>query len=114
MTYWLSSQFYGGVNEIGGTRILVEDGDTRIFLDFGMSFSKYAQYFEEYLKPRYSCTGLKDLLALKLIHYIEGIYRPDLLELIGKPPHSEPSITGVLLSHIHQDHADSNLLFCHK
>ena len=31
--------FYGGVNEIGGNKILVKDGDTRIFFDFGMSFS---------------------------------------------------------------------------
>ncbi len=24
--------FYGGVNEIGGNKILLEDGDTRVFL----------------------------------------------------------------------------------
>jgi len=29
-------KFYGGVDEVGGNRILVEDGDTRIFLDFGL------------------------------------------------------------------------------
>ncbi|MGA3191794.1 MAG: hypothetical protein ABSD73_04670 [Candidatus Bathyarchaeia archaeon] len=28
--------FYGGVNEIGGNKILIKDGDTRIFFDFGM------------------------------------------------------------------------------
>lgn len=100
-----SLKFYGGVNEIGGTRILVEDKDTKIFLDFGMSFSKCAKYFEEYMKPRYSCTGMKDLLSLKLLHYMPGVYRKDLLRLIGKEPHSEPSIDEVLLSHIHQDHS---------
>jgi hypothetical protein len=31
--------FYGGVNEIGGNKILLKDGDTKIFFDFGMSFS---------------------------------------------------------------------------
>jgi mRNA degradation ribonuclease J1/J2 len=31
--------FYGGINEIGGNKVLVKDGDTRIFFDFGMSFS---------------------------------------------------------------------------
>jgi len=98
-------RFYGGVDEIGGNRILVEDGDTRIFLDFGMSFSKCAQFFEEYLKPRYSCTGLRDLLTLRLLHYIDGIYRPDLLRLIGMTPHAEPSVNGVVMSHIHQDHS---------
>ena len=30
-----SVSFYGGVNEIGGNKILLEDNDTRIFLDFG-------------------------------------------------------------------------------
>ncbi|GAF95596.1 unnamed protein product, partial [marine sediment metagenome] len=30
-----SLTFYGGVDEIGGNKILLEDQDTRIFLDFG-------------------------------------------------------------------------------
>ncbi len=100
-----SIKFYGGVNEIGGNRILVEDRDTRIFLDFGMSFSKHAMFFEEYLKPRYSSTGIKDLLKLKMLHYVDGIYRKDLLCLIGKEPHTEHCVDEVLLSHIHQDHS---------
>ena len=40
-----SITFYGGVNEIGGNKILVEDGDTKLFLDFGMSFSSRKQYY---------------------------------------------------------------------
>jgi len=32
--------FHGGVNEIGGNKILLEDGGTRILFDFGMSFSQ--------------------------------------------------------------------------
>jgi len=100
-----SMKFYGGVDEIGGNRILVEDKDVRIFLDFGMSFSKCGLFFEEYLKPRYSCAGMKDLLELKLLHYLDGVYRPDLLCLIDKEPHGEPCIDEVLLSHIHQDHS---------
>jgi len=31
-----SLTFYGGVNEIGGNKILLEDKDTKIFLGFGM------------------------------------------------------------------------------
>ena len=41
--------FLGGVNEIGGNKILLNDLDTQIFLDFGMSFNKRGQFFEEYL-----------------------------------------------------------------
>ena len=37
---------YGGINEIGGSKILVEDGDVRVFLDFGKSFGRYSDYFD--------------------------------------------------------------------
>jgi mRNA degradation ribonuclease J1/J2 len=33
-----SITLYGGVNEIGGNRLLLKDKDIRIFFDFGMSF----------------------------------------------------------------------------
>jgi len=101
----MNIKFYGGVEEIGGNRILVEDGSSRVFLDYGMSFSRNQKFFEEYLKPRYASAGLKDLLRLQLIHYIPGIYRSDLLTLMGKEPHGEPVLNAVLLSHIHLDHS---------
>ena len=28
---------YGGVDEIGGNKVLLEDGDVRVFFDFGQS-----------------------------------------------------------------------------
>ena len=43
--------FYGGVNEIGGNKILLEDGKTRVFFDFGKSFSFGADYFTGWLAP---------------------------------------------------------------
>src|SRR5208337_1042128 len=101
----MNIKFYGGVEEIGGNRILVEDGSSRVFLDYGMSFSRNQKFFEEYLKPRYASAGLKDLLRLNLVHYLPGIYRSDLLRLMGKEPHSEPSFNAVILSHIHLDHS---------
>jgi len=36
----VSLTFYGGVDEIGGNKILLEDRDTRVLLDFGMSFKQ--------------------------------------------------------------------------
>lgn len=98
-------KFYGGVEEIGGNRILVEESSSRVFLDYGMSFSRNQKFFEEYLKPRYASAGLKDLLRLHLVHYLPGIYRSDLLRLMEIEPHSEPSLNAVLLSHIHLDHS---------
>jgi ribonuclease J len=44
--------FYGGINEIGGNKILVEDGGRRLFLDFGFPFKGNKLFYEEYLRPR--------------------------------------------------------------
>ena len=107
----VSITFYGGVGEIGGNKILVEDGDARFFLDFGVSFSRRSKYFEEYLPPR-SANGLGDFLATNLIPDIRGIYREDLLVHMGREP-EEPEISAVILSHAHADHANY-ISFLHK
>lgn len=57
-----SLTFYGGVNEIGGNKILLKDKDTKVFLDFGMSFGKSGKFFEEFISPRVS-SGITDCLA---------------------------------------------------
>ena len=58
-------RFYGGIKEIGGNKILLEDNGTKIFLDFGMSFNRRALFFEEFLMPR-SANGIGDFLVLGL------------------------------------------------
>ncbi len=99
-----SLTFYGGVNEIGGNKILLEDKDTKVFLDFGKSFSRRATYFEEYLNPRTS-NGIVDFLTMGLVPDIKGVYRDDLMVMAGRKP-EEPDIDAVLLTHAHADHAD--------
>ena len=103
--------FYGGVKEIGGNKVLLEDRGTKIFLDFGMSFDRRGKYFEEYLSPR-TANGIGDFLTMGLIPDIEGIYREDLLTHFGRKA-EEPEIVGVLLSHAHADHANY-ISFLHK
>ena len=103
--------FFGGINEIGGNKILLEDNGTKIFLDFGMSFNRRAMFFEEYLMPR-SANGIGDFLSTGLIPDIPNIYRDDLLEHIGRKP-EETDIQGVILSHAHADHANY-ISFLHK
>ncbi len=103
--------FYGGVNEIGGNKILLQDHDTRILLDFGMSFSRRGRYFEEYLNPR-TANGIGDFLAMRLLPDIPGIYRDDLLTHHHRQP-EDPTIDAVLLSHAHADHANY-ISFLHK
>jgi len=96
--------FYGGVNEIGGNKTLLVDNDTKIFLDFGMSFGRRGKFFEEFLNPR-SANGIGDFLELNLIPDIQGIYRDDLLIHQGKKP-EDPEVQAVFLSHAHADHAN--------
>lgn len=99
-----SLTFYGGVNEIGGNKILLEDKDTKIFLDFGKSFSRRGKFFEEYINPR-SSNGIVDFVTMDLVPDISGIYRDDLMKLAGRKI-ERPNIDGILLSHAHSDHAD--------
>jgi ribonuclease J len=94
---------YGGVNEIGGNKILLEDQDTQLFLDFGMSFSLANQYFDEFMQPR-KCNGILDLLEFGLLPNLEGIYRCDYLDHCRLPPEETRSVQGLLLSHAHMDH----------
>ena len=99
-----SLTFYGGVKEIGGNKILLEDRGTKIFLDFGMSFGKRGKFFEEFLTPR-TAAGIKDFIVMGLLPDIHGIYRNDLLKHMGRKP-EEAEVQGVVLSHAHADHAN--------
>jgi len=103
--------FYGGTNEIGGNKILVEDRDTKIFLDFGMSFTSESQYFCGYLTPR-AVNGAGDYLEFGLLPRIEGLYAKDMIK--NTPiKYAEPSINAIIISHAHMDHA-GYLFFIHE
>lgn len=94
--------FYGGVNEIGGNKILLEEKETRIVLDFGQSFDFGAKYFAGWLSPR-SVNGLGDHFEFGLLPRISGLYAQDKLEGTSLP-YCRPKISAVFLSHGHFDH----------
>ena len=94
--------FFGGVGEIGGNKLLVEDGDTRFFIDFGVSFASETKYFSGYLCPR-SVNGVGDYLEFNLLPRLKGLYSREQVESAGIR-YSEPRFDGVLLSHAHMDH----------
>jgi ribonuclease J len=93
---------FGGVNEIGGNKILVEDRKTRVFLDFGQSFSLLDDYFADWLQPR-GRFGLKDYFALGLMPKTKGLYNKEALGQT-KLVYTEPEFDAIILSHPHFDH----------
>ena len=93
---------HGGAGEIGGNKILLEDGDARIWLDMGQSFNFASEYVTQYLGLR-DRFGLKDYFALDLVPKIPGLYSKEMLDGTGFPYRS-PDFSGVLFSHAHFDH----------
>ena len=102
---WLT--FYGGVGEIGGNKILVEDGGKRLWFDFGMSFDQSGRYFAEFLQPK-KYNGVLDFLELGLLPRLSdmgGFYRDDYLTHAGMETQDRAAYDGVFLSHAHADHS---------
>ena len=121
--------FYGGVNEIGGNKILLQTEDGSVLLDFGRRMGEYSKYFSEFLVAR-SKNALRDMLRLGILPKIDGIYTPHLVDMtvlfeneaVSKkvpldealdywkttdvcPCNSEhPAVDGVFVSHAHFDH----------
>lgn len=95
-------KIFGGKKEIGGNKILLEHKNTRIFLDFGMSFKQTSKYFSEFLQPR-KCAGLADFFELGLLPDIKGLYREDYLKHMGRKSEKR-KIDAIFLSHAHADH----------
>ncbi len=93
----------GGAGQIGGNKILVEDGDARIWLDMGSPFSLGEKFFVEYLVPR-DRFGLRDYFALDLVPKIPGLFSEEALEPT-EYPYKRPDYSGILISHVHFDHS---------
>jgi ribonuclease J len=98
-----SITIHGAAGEIGGNKILVEDKKTKIFLDFGLSFTKWGNYFTPYLQPR-KWSYLADFTKMGILPDLEGLYRTDFENRIRKSK-AEPDYDAIVLSHPHLDHA---------
>jgi ribonuclease J len=121
--------FYGGVDEIGGNKILLQTEDGSVLLDFGRRMGEYGKFFSEFLVAR-SMNALRDMLRLEILPKIDGIYSPYLVDMTvlfesdqarKKVPLDEaldywkttdvcpcnsehPAVDGVFVSHAHFDH----------
>ncbi|MCI4365186.1 MAG: MBL fold metallo-hydrolase [Thermoplasmata archaeon] len=97
-------RFLGGVREIGGNKILIEDGPDRVLFDFGPSFSpRVEEYYVDYLQPR-SGSRAKDLLEFDLLPRVPGLYSKEALA-DSDLYYTEPSVHAIFVSHAHADHA---------
>jgi ribonuclease J len=99
-----SVTFLGGVREIGGNKVLVEDGPDRILFDFGPSFSpRREEFYVDYLQPR-STSPVKDLLEFDLLPRVEGLYSAEALA-DSDLRYAPPEVHAIFVSHAHADHA---------
>jgi ribonuclease J len=96
--------FLGGVNEIGGNKIFLQDKETKIFLDFGQSFTFGSQYFTSWLQPR-GHNGLGDYFEFNLLPRISGLYSKEMLASTNLK-YTQPEISCIVLSHAHFDHVE--------
>jgi ribonuclease J len=100
----LKISLLGGKNEIGGNKVLFEHKDTKLMLDFGLSFDKYKEYFAEFLQPR-KCNAFLDFIEFDLLPNIQGIYRKDYCLHCGINFPEKRFLNALLLSHAHIDHS---------
>jgi ribonuclease J len=97
--------FYGGVDEIGGNKFLIEDKGTKVFLDFGMQMGKVNQLYSEFTQPRI-LNGMGDLFEFNLLPKLHGLYRKDYAKHMhfDDDHKNETDFDAVLLTHAHVDH----------
>ena len=93
---------YGGANEIGGNKILLEDNGVKLYLDFGQSFTFGEDFFYDYLAPR-TANGLEVYFEFDMLPKIPGLYSEKLLRLT-ELEYRKSDVDAVLISHPHADH----------
>jgi len=98
----VSLTFYGGANEIGGNKILLEDKGAKIYLDFGESFDFGEDFFYDFLSPR-AANGLEVFFEFGLLPKVPKLYSKAMLQFTDFP-YKKPDVDAVFISHSHSDH----------
>ncbi|MFX1281232.1 MAG: MBL fold metallo-hydrolase [Promethearchaeota archaeon] len=111
--------FFGGVNKVGGNKVLLEDFvyDVKIFIDFGINSSEFTQLrtknldpvniklmTQNHLLPREEDLPIQNLYSKHFIYdHNKYNYRDKVRKCKNKvdPP---SNLDGILISHPHRDH----------
>lgn len=95
-----------GARTIGGTQIVVEEDGARLLFDCGLAYDPAGNPFAHVRRRPWRLVA--DLLALRLVPAIPGLYAPEILaEVPAHAPWDVPPSGGplaVALSHSHLDH----------
>jgi ribonuclease J len=98
----VSLTIYGGANEVGGNKILLQDKGAKIYLDFGQGFGFGDDFFYEYLSPR-KVNGLEVYFEFGMLPRVSKLYSRTMLALTDLK-YRKPDVDGVFISHSHSDH----------
>ena len=111
--------FYGGLNKVGGNKVLLEDYafNVKIFIDFGINSTEFSQtrsntskltevkqLTESHVLPREEDVPIQNLYSKNFIYdHTKLRYREKVDECENKtdPP---SDLDGILISHPHRDH----------
>lgn len=94
---------YGGAGEIGGNKILISTKGTRVFLDFGTSFSAKRRFYGGFIKAK-RFRVLEEYTLTGILPNLPGIYREDLLGGLNHLKADEPFVEACIITHAHLDH----------
>lgn len=99
---------FDGVNCIGGNKILLEDGEKKLFFDFGRNFGAEGEFYEEFIQPK-TLAGLYEHVQMGFLPPFRDLYRDDMVSELCDPWHGIDApkigeVGGILVSHAHVDH----------
>lgn len=102
---------FDGVGCIGGNKILLEDGDAKLFFDFGRNFGAEGQFYEEFIQPK-TLAGIYEPIQMGFLPPFRDLYRDDMVSELCDPwlgigADNIGEVSGVLVSHAHVDHIGS-------
>lgn len=99
--------FCGGINEVGGNALLLEDHihNVKLFIDFGINIKSYNNHYEYLQFPK----SVEELIRLGLlpdeaeIGFL-NLYQRESVKIKYNPSNASSKLDAIIISHPHRDH----------